>query len=381
MAATQDKSAYISLADAAEHSPYSQEYLSLRARQGKLRALKQGRTWYTTLGWLDDYMDSVEAAKAELKEVSVATHRPDQEFSYHPAATTHSLNELMPKHEQADRLELEPVHSVLKGTNYAADTDNQPIGLYERLRSKVDAQIENSPVEMKAVESQISESRLHDKWLVDGQPEYVVALLAKPTRIEESEGRTAVQATEEQTNASADSFFAQQSDADFDAILNAHKAQKQAKQQENWLDKKISLSLDLNALARPAMAVAIVFGFFISYALLDKPLELSKSIAIGWQMATGSASQPFTVIADSTTPTYLTADQAAEAELAAITSDSIENTDSYNEYETEGQVAGQATELTPTQAIELSTNPVDRAFQTMAYGAYMISNFFNTLTR
>ena len=48
--------AYISLAQASKTSPYSQEYLSLRARQGKLKATKIGNTWVTTHEWLDEYL-------------------------------------------------------------------------------------------------------------------------------------------------------------------------------------------------------------------------------------------------------------------------------------------------------------------------------------
>lgn len=42
------KQGYVSLAQAAEKSPYSQEYLSLLARRGILRAVKFGRNWMTT---------------------------------------------------------------------------------------------------------------------------------------------------------------------------------------------------------------------------------------------------------------------------------------------------------------------------------------------
>ncbi|MDP3982146.1 MAG: hypothetical protein Q8P70_01190, partial [bacterium] len=47
---------YISLSEASERSLYSQEYLSLRARQGKLRAIKLGRNWVTTHEWLLEYI-------------------------------------------------------------------------------------------------------------------------------------------------------------------------------------------------------------------------------------------------------------------------------------------------------------------------------------
>jgi len=54
---------YISLTEAAKLSPYTQEYLSLRARQKKLKAIKIGRNWVTTKQWLDDYVDNADLYK------------------------------------------------------------------------------------------------------------------------------------------------------------------------------------------------------------------------------------------------------------------------------------------------------------------------------
>lgn len=59
---------YISLTEAANRCEYSQEYLSLRARQGKLKAVKQGRNWVTTHEWLIDYLRHVDDVKQDLKE-------------------------------------------------------------------------------------------------------------------------------------------------------------------------------------------------------------------------------------------------------------------------------------------------------------------------
>ena len=47
------------LREAAELVPYSQEYLSLLARTGKLEAIKRGRNWYTTQRALDNYLESL----------------------------------------------------------------------------------------------------------------------------------------------------------------------------------------------------------------------------------------------------------------------------------------------------------------------------------
>ncbi|MCX6791063.1 MAG: hypothetical protein NTV62_02615 [Candidatus Gribaldobacteria bacterium] len=50
---------YISLQQASIISGYSQEYLSLRSRQGKLKAKKIGRNWVTTKPWLRYYIKNV----------------------------------------------------------------------------------------------------------------------------------------------------------------------------------------------------------------------------------------------------------------------------------------------------------------------------------
>lgn len=54
---------YISLKTAAQYCRYSQDYLSLRARQGKLKALKFGRNWVTTREWLQEYVEKVDRKK------------------------------------------------------------------------------------------------------------------------------------------------------------------------------------------------------------------------------------------------------------------------------------------------------------------------------
>jgi len=63
---------YITLTDASKLCDYSQEYLSLRARQGKLKAVKQGRNWVTTKEWLDKYIQEfseVEEIESEVEEI------------------------------------------------------------------------------------------------------------------------------------------------------------------------------------------------------------------------------------------------------------------------------------------------------------------------
>lgn len=83
---------YISLQEAARHCEYSQEYLSLRARQGKLKALKIGRNWVTKKEWIEDYLKNfnnkngqnfisqkIPEISMKLKEFSLL---PKEKFSF-----------------------------------------------------------------------------------------------------------------------------------------------------------------------------------------------------------------------------------------------------------------------------------------------------------
>jgi len=67
MVKEQKQDNYISLQEATKYCSYSQEYLSLRARQGKLRAIKIGRNWVAKKEWLDAYMASAEGYKNNIK--------------------------------------------------------------------------------------------------------------------------------------------------------------------------------------------------------------------------------------------------------------------------------------------------------------------------
>ena len=58
-----EKSDLISLAEAAKLTTYSQEYLSLLARKGRLPALKRRRAWVTTRKDVEEYLSSVNQTK------------------------------------------------------------------------------------------------------------------------------------------------------------------------------------------------------------------------------------------------------------------------------------------------------------------------------
>ncbi|MDO8743418.1 MAG: hypothetical protein Q7J30_02620, partial [Candidatus Azambacteria bacterium] len=58
---------YISLQDATKFCKHSQEYLSLRVRQGKMKAVKFGRNWVTKKEWLEEYLKKVEEYNNHLQ--------------------------------------------------------------------------------------------------------------------------------------------------------------------------------------------------------------------------------------------------------------------------------------------------------------------------
>jgi len=62
MAPPPTDAAWIPLREAAQGTPYSQEYLSLLARIGRLEAVKRGRNWYTTRRAVEAYQRSVAAS-------------------------------------------------------------------------------------------------------------------------------------------------------------------------------------------------------------------------------------------------------------------------------------------------------------------------------
>jgi len=66
---------YISLLEASKLCSYSEPYLRLRARQGKLKSIKFGKKWMTTELWIEDYIqrtkewnDKIAANKTAVKE-------------------------------------------------------------------------------------------------------------------------------------------------------------------------------------------------------------------------------------------------------------------------------------------------------------------------
>jgi excisionase family DNA binding protein len=64
---------YIPLSELAEGTPYSQEYLSLLARKGKIPAQKVGRSWCSTREAVEQYVkEQAQFYQGEIKTDSVA---------------------------------------------------------------------------------------------------------------------------------------------------------------------------------------------------------------------------------------------------------------------------------------------------------------------
>ena len=78
------KEEYITLFQATKICSYSEPYLRLRARQGKLKSIKLGKKWMTTADWISDYVmrakewnDRV-AAKKSLAEQNLLVGDPGE---------------------------------------------------------------------------------------------------------------------------------------------------------------------------------------------------------------------------------------------------------------------------------------------------------------
>jgi len=119
---------YISLREAQEYCSYSQEYLSLRARQGQLKAIKIGRNWATRKEWVKEYLTKVK----KLNRGAITRRRK---------APTGLLN----KENKRNKLEIEEIVSPVRdykckkktrskqisnGVKEVFPPDNLPIGQF-----------------------------------------------------------------------------------------------------------------------------------------------------------------------------------------------------------------------------------------------------------
>lgn len=79
-----EESQFISLAAAAKMTNYSQDYISLLCRQGKLKAEKMGRNWVTTKEWVYEYVDKTAGKGASVVPVKVKNTKDADEDRIKP---------------------------------------------------------------------------------------------------------------------------------------------------------------------------------------------------------------------------------------------------------------------------------------------------------
>ncbi len=72
----------ISIAEAAVYTPYSAEYLSLRARTGHLKAMKIARNWLTTREAVLSYLRKQQRKHYKLEQNRTHTFTETMEVAY-----------------------------------------------------------------------------------------------------------------------------------------------------------------------------------------------------------------------------------------------------------------------------------------------------------
>lgn len=100
---------YISLAEAAKITNYSQDYISLLCRQGKLKAQKLGRNWVTTREWVENYVDTTTGTGVNVVPVHTeeAAQKATAEPSVPVAAICPASNKQRLRHDWAAALDEE----------------------------------------------------------------------------------------------------------------------------------------------------------------------------------------------------------------------------------------------------------------------------------
>ena len=77
---TASEEKYLSLSEAAKYTPYSAEYLSLRARQGKLKAIKIGKIWVTKREWVKEYVRKYRGVEEVETKPKIKIQKPKIKF-------------------------------------------------------------------------------------------------------------------------------------------------------------------------------------------------------------------------------------------------------------------------------------------------------------
>lgn len=324
---TADRAQYISLSEAAGHTPYTQEYLSLRARQGKLRAVKSGRSWVTTLGWLDDYLEQVSEAKNQLKEAAVSTDwsaSPDEDFSFQPAPSV-LLDEILVEDEEpaGSAIADEPNEPTI-GTFSWEDDEPRLVATYAQQRTLEDLE--------RRLEDSLSDEPVYELAEELNSPSYIYPNL----------------------------MLADQELDNLSYGLDENSTDNLSKEKD--INRVPVIDQYLLALVRPLAVVTVAAVVLVATLVLNEPLKLSRNIALGTGVVLADIGNALVDIgiareadkADkqqlagnfSSAPVYGYPVQVSADTASKTAADSGEKTVNKS-YQTNGQVAGYATEKLP----------------------------------
>ncbi|MBU1039131.1 hypothetical protein KKC17_02820, partial [Patescibacteria group bacterium] len=87
----------IPLSEAALLSPYSQEYISLLARKGRIKAWKKGRNWYTTAQAIGEYVQEQTNEAKESYEKKVQYNPNNEEVGFSKVLPSEAVEKLVSK--------------------------------------------------------------------------------------------------------------------------------------------------------------------------------------------------------------------------------------------------------------------------------------------
>lgn len=144
---------YVSLSEATKHCNYSQEYLSLRARTGKLKAIKIGRNWVTKKVWLEEYARKVEEYN-NLIESKKVEEFSIQETAVQETPTQETVVQETPVQEPIKMKIEAPNNLPVEGEFNLAESKNMSspfVNFINSLKGVVDSKIVSGAVAVLAV--------------------------------------------------------------------------------------------------------------------------------------------------------------------------------------------------------------------------------------
>lgn len=104
---------YISILEATKYCDYSQEYLSLRARQGKLMAKKNGRNWVTKKEWVQKYIEKNSQYNSTEKKLLI-DQGPVFDFQNNNDKTAEKLNSVSRQNREVRPYQINGVAESVK---------------------------------------------------------------------------------------------------------------------------------------------------------------------------------------------------------------------------------------------------------------------------